>query len=152
MRLAIVIEGNQNSGKTSTIRELVNIYGNKSVSQMRRGWQRLYINRIFQYLKLNIYCVPASPSETGKPLIKRFPVWIPEVLIVAVQPNGQHYSSSYSFLNTNGYQILSYRINNSKGSGDWDRFDKTTQSIKLQNRADQIITDIRQFINTQGIV
>lgn len=152
MKLAIVIEGNQNSGKTSTIKELVNIYGNKSVSQMKRGWQRLFLNKIFEYLKLDVYCVPASPSETGIELKKRFPNWMPEVLIVAVQPNGQYYSSSYNFLNTNSYHILSYKISNVKGTKDWDRFDNITKSTKLGNRANEIIMDIRKFINTNGLI
>ncbi len=152
MKLAIVIEGHQNSGKTSTIRELINTYGNKSISQMKRGWQRLFLNQTFEYLKLDIYCVPASPSETGIELIKRFPKWKPEVLIVAVQPNGQHYSSSNTFLNNNNYTVLRYSLTNNSGNLDWDRFNQTNKSIKLRNRADEIILDIRNFIKTNNLI
>ncbi|MHC9087455.1 hypothetical protein ACXIHB_01960 [Tenacibaculum sp. IMCC1] len=152
MKLAIVIEGHQNSGKTSTIKELINSYGNKSISQMKRGWQKLFLNSIFKYLKLDIYCVPASPSETNIELIKRFPNWVPEVLIVAVQPNGQHYSSSMSFLTNNNYQILKYSLTNNNGNLDWDRFDSSTKQNKLSNRADEIIFDIRSFINNNNLI
>ena len=153
MRLAIVIEGSQNSGKTSTIKNLVNCYGNKNISQMKRGWQRIFLNNSFQYLKLNFYCVPASPSETGIELKKRFNnIWIPEVIIVALQPNGKHYSSSNVFLTNNNYSILRYRINNSNGNSDWDRFNNNTKVRKLNNRANQIIGDIRQFINNNNLI
>lgn len=112
MKLAIVIEGVPNSGKTSTIRELINSYGNRTLRVMRRGWNRIFLNRNFTYLKLDFYCVPASPSETNIELNQRFADWRPDVLIVALQINGQHYLSSQNFLNNNNYNILRYSIVN----------------------------------------
>lgn len=153
MKLAIVIEGDQNSGKTSTIKHLINTYGNKSISQLKRGWQQVYLNSSFQYLKLDFYCVPASPSETGFELHKRFNNnWIPEIIVVALQPSGKHYSNSNNFLSSNNYSILTYRINNSEGNSDWDRFDENSMNNKLTNRSNQIVKDIRQFINSNSLI
>lgn len=152
MKLAIVVEGLPNSGKTSTIRELVNSYGNKTLSVMRKGWNRIYLNRNFEYLKLDFYCVPASPSETNIELSQRFPDWHPDVLIVALQINGQHYISSQTFLNVNNYNILTYSITNQEGNRTWERFDDTNKVDKLRERADEIVEDIKKFISAHGII
>jgi GTPase SAR1 family protein len=152
MKLAIVIEGDPNSGKTSTIRSLINSYGGKRIRMMRIGWQRLYLNPIFKYLKLDIYCIPSSPSETGIKLIDRFKDWMPEVLIIALQPNGKNYLNSQSFLKNNSYFVLTYSILNQNGILDWERFDNNNKSIKLGGRSNEIINDIRLFINNHKLV
>lgn len=152
MKLAIVIEGVPNSGKTSTIKTLINSYGNKTLSRMKRGWNRIFLNRNFEYLKLDFYCVPASPSETNIKLSQRFPNWQPEVLIVALQVNGQHYSSSQAFLNNHNYNVLRYSMINQSGSQIWERFNQTNRIQKLDNRVDEIVKDIRQFITSNQII
>lgn len=152
MRLAITIEGDQNSGKSSTIKGMINIYGNKSISIMRKGWQRLYLNKDFRYLKLDVYCVPASPSETDFPLQERFSELIPEVLIVALQPNGHLYEDSCDFLKSYGYTVLSYQVPDKQAGKEWERFDTTSKETKLAQRADTLIKDIRKFIRHNRLV
>lgn len=154
MKLAILIEGPQNSGKTSSIRKFINIFCDKSNRQMRIGWQRVSLNQSFPNLKMDTYCIPSSPSETNVTLSARFKNWnhIPDILILAVQPNGQHHNNSYNYLRTNNYHILSFTISNVKGVGDWERFDQNTKQNKLTKRANDINKEIRHFIKNFNII
>lgn len=152
MKLAILIIGEQNSGKTSTIKHLVNANSNKSLSVMKAGWQSIFLNQAFKYLKLILFCVPASPTETKKPLSVRFAGFIPEVLIVAEQLNGLNHQNTDSFLISNNYTVLRYNIDNIIGSSDWQRFDRNNELLKLNNRTNEIINDIKKFIITNQIV
>ena len=88
MKLAILILGVQNSGKTSTIKHLINTHSTKTLSIMRAGWNIIYFNSSFMSLRLNFFCVPASPTETNKKLSFRFTTPLPTVLIVAEQSGG----------------------------------------------------------------
>ena len=119
---------------------------------MRRGWQRIFLNSQFRYLNLEAYCVPASPSETNIKLSDRFDKWMPDVLILAEQLNGQHYPNTYSFLTLNNYAILRYTIFNLDGNADWERFNKSNKSIKLTNRVNSIITDLRFLITSNNLI
>lgn len=87
MKLAILIVGKQNSGKTSTIKHLINKHCDRSLSVMRAGWQYPFLNSTFKSLRINVFCIPASPTETGIELKDRFKDWdyIPQVVIVAEQ-------------------------------------------------------------------
>ncbi|MGH2664832.1 hypothetical protein [Flavobacterium sp.] len=152
MRLAILIIGVQNSGKTSTIKHLVNTHSDKSLNVMRAGWQSIFLDSSFKYLKLNFFCVPASPTETKKMLSIRFPSFIPEVLIIAEQLGGANYPDTISFLNRNNFAVATYNLSNSIGTSDWDKFDNTNKSVKLNNRTNQIINDIKLFIKTNNII
>lgn len=152
MRLAILIIGQQDSGKTTTIKHLVNSYSDKSLKVMRAGWQYIFLNSIFKYLQLNFFCVPASPTETKIKLSDRFSESIPEVLIVAEQLNGFNYQNTINFLNANRYNIITYNLSNVNGTSDWDRFDAKNKTIKLDNRVNQIISDIKLFIRANGII
>lgn len=152
MKIVILIEGEQNSGKTSTIKEIINNHSKNTISVMRRGWQRIWLNSQFPYLNMDVYCVPASPSETNIKLTDRFAQWMPDVLILAEQRNGQHYSNTYSFLTRNNYIILRYQLTNSYGKGDWERFDNSNKSIKLNNRANAIINDLRLTIRNNNLI
>lgn len=154
MKLAILIEGDRDSGKSSTIKEFINIFGNKNIKQMKRGWQRIYLNPDFKNLKLHVYCVPASPSETNITLSQRFNSWtyLPNVLIVAVQPNGQHCQNTKDYLHNHNYNILPFPITNVDGIEDWKRFDNKSKQNKLTNRAGDINQKIRQFIKGNNIV
>jgi hypothetical protein len=154
MKIAIIIWGVQNSGKTASFRGIVHNYSEKRIQQMRRGWQRLFLNSNFRYLNLDSYFFPASPTETRLNLVDHFSSWNhnPDVLFIAEQINGQSAINTTTFLNNNSYQILNYTLSNITGSGTWDRFDNTTEQIKLKSRADEIIDDIRAFIRTNQIV
>ena len=152
MKLAIVIEGEQNSGKTSTIKELINLFTDRKLVQMKRGWQTIFLNHTFKSLRLICYCIPASPSETGVEIGKRLKGFTPEVLIVAEQPSGQHYSDTYNYLNMNGYTIVAFSIHNKKGSLVWERFDSKSKALKLKNRANEIVDEMRHFLKTNSII
>lgn len=154
MKLAIIIEGVQNAGKTSTILHFVNQYQHRKLSIIRSGWQSIFVNSIFPNLKVNPYIISSSPSESDKPLPQRFTKWtvLPELIILAEQTGGRHYASTSSFLVSNGYTIVTFRINNITGSLNWERFDSSTKSIKLTNRANEIMNSIKNFIITNSII
>jgi GTPase SAR1 family protein len=44
MRLAILIIGPQNSGKTSTIKHLIKLYNGKTLTIMKAGWNEIPIH------------------------------------------------------------------------------------------------------------
>lgn len=154
MRLAIIIEGTQNSGKTSTIKELIKLFGFKNLKQMKAGWQQIFLSSIFKSLRIFFYCIPASPSETDIPLSERFEEWqhLPEMLILAEQTGGQHHVSTMAFLTANHYNIKIFPISNSNGINHWERFDNSTKNSKLSGRADDITSFINSFIKTNSIV
>lgn len=154
MRLAILIVGEQNSGKTSTIKHLINTYGFKNLSVMRAGWNQIFLNNVFKSLRLHFYCVPASPTETGIDLSVRFGLWgnLPEVLVVAEQLHGSKLSTTLSFLAANGYHVERFDINNVTGVSNWERYDLTTEKVKLDNRAIDIIQQIKTFITSRRII
>jgi len=154
MRLAILIVGLQNSGKTSTIRHLIRVYNGKSLKIMKAGWKDIFLNPIFKLLKLIFYCIPASPSETDNKLSDRFSTWtwLPETLVVAEQTGGRHYVDTINFLSTNGYHVLRYDILATNGATDWERFTPSNMSSKLDNRANEIVNDIKLFFKTSGII
>lgn len=155
MKLAIIIEGVQNSGKTSTILHFVNQYQNRTLKQVRAGWQNLFINAsVFSTLKINPYIISSSPSESGIQLSQRFQNWkgLPDVLILAEQLNGKHQLSTESFLTSNSYNIVKHHINNITGSSDWERFQSSNKSFKLTNRSNEIMLDIRNFIKLNNII
>lgn len=152
MKLAILIEGEQNSGKTTTIRALVNKYSGRKLVQMKRGWQHLFLNPKFTSLRQICYCLPSSPSERGVKIGEFLKGLNPEVLIVAEQPSGVNYADTYSYLKSKGYSIVTFKITNKLGSGLWERFDSVSKKSKLNGRADEMIDAIKTFITSSHII
>jgi GTPase SAR1 family protein len=152
MRLAILIVGLQNSGKTSTIKHLISAYNGRTLKIMKAGWKDIFLNPLLKSLRLNFYCIPASPTETKIKLSERCATWFPEVLVIAEQAGGANYADTISFLTTNHYHVLRYDILNTNGASDWERFNVSNMSSKLGNRADEIVNDIKQFLKTSGII
>ncbi|WP_029298729.1 hypothetical protein [Chryseobacterium hispalense] len=155
MKLAIIIEGVQNSGKTSTILHFVNQYQNRTLKQLRAGWQNLFINAsVFSTLRIIPYIISSSPSESGVELGQRFQNYkgLPDILILAEQLNGKHQLDTEAFLINNGYNIIKHQINNINGSSDWERFDKSNKLVKLTNRSNEIMLDITSFIKNNNII
>jgi|SRR5690606_19064030 len=154
MKLAIVIEGYQNSGKTSTILHFTNQFQNKTLKVMRSGWQNLFVNPTFPSLRINPFIISSSPSESHKPLSHRFANWqpLPDLLILAEQTGGGQQANSMSFLTTNGYSIITFTINNVSGNSLWERFDANSKSAKLNNRAIAIMDSIKSHIITNRII
>ena len=98
MILAIVIEGYQNSGKTSTILQFSNQFQNKTLKVMRSCWQNIFVNPNFPNLRINQFIISSSPSESNNPLNHRFANWqsLPDLLILAEQTGGGQYSNTMS--------------------------------------------------------
>lgn len=152
MRLAILIWGIPDSGKTSTFKAIVQHYSGKKVpSRMRRGWQRFYLNPKFTHLNLDAYLLPASPTESNEDISTMLKGKTPDVLFLAEQINGSQVTETLRFLKPN-YYILEYTLTNQNGNGIWDRFDSLNKQAKLKARADEIIEDVRAFISTNGII
>ena len=152
MRLAILIVGLQNSGKTSTIKHLISAYNGRTLKIMKAGWKDIFLNPLLKSVRLNFYCIPASPTETKIKLSVRCATWFPEVLIIAEQTGGANYADTISFLTTNHYHVHRYDILATGGPADWERFNVGNMTVKLDNRANQIVADIKNFLKTNGIV
>ncbi|WP_282127008.1 hypothetical protein [Marinifilum flexuosum] len=150
MKIAIVILGQQNSGKSTTLRYLVNTYTRKDLSLLRYGWQQLEPFDEIMMLKLHSYFIPASPSETNYKLVDRFKDlgYTPEILFVAEQTDGRHRESTFQFLKENDYRVLKFPLSNEFGEGIWDRFKKNTEEEekKLNDRTQEIIAKLKEEI------
>jgi hypothetical protein len=154
MRLAILIVGEQNSGKTSTIKHLIELYNGRILKNARASWKSIFLNSLLGSLKLIFYCIPASPTETKIKLSARFATWtfLPEVLVIAEQSGGTNYPDTINFLALNGYNVLRYDILKTSGPADWERFNSGNVKTKLDNRANEIVDDIKNFIKSNGII
>jgi len=154
MNLAVVIVGAQNSGKTSTIRYLINKYSDSNLANFKAAFKFLFLNSSFKSIKITAFCIPSSPSESNRPLATRFQNWnpFPQILILPEQPGGQHYLNTINFLQNNNYKILYFHLSNQIGINHWDRFDSSSQIHILDLRADEIIAEIRTFINVQNLI
>jgi len=148
-KLAVVILGEQNSGKTETLREIVKMYTGTPQKQMRAGWRYLSIYPSVRDLRLQCFFVPASPSETDIQLKDRFPDWQPDVLFLAEQINGKHLENSMKFLEQKEYEVFKYTLSNKDGIDLWDRYNSKTEKEKLKNRARFILNEVRNKIEKE---
>jgi hypothetical protein len=147
MRIAVVIVGQQNSGKTATLKEIGRKHANKNPQRTMAGWRILSLfPDSFHALALHAYFVPASPTETNFKLEDRFKDWKPEVLFVAEQINGENFISTFDFLKKEDYKILRFDLTNQIGFGIWDRFDHDSAKSKLDARVDLIMNDVKNQI------
>ena len=73
-------------------------------------------------------------------------------MVIAEQTSGANYADTINFLITNGYTILRYDIINSNGTLDWERFNSSDMNLKLDNRANQIVVEIKNFLKSNGII
>jgi len=148
-RIAIVILGLPNSGKSSTFKHIVLKYGGKKLQRIKRGWQSL--KKINSSI-LRVYFVPASPTETNIKLEDRFKDWkeLPEILFVAEQTDGHNRQSTFDFLDKHEYKILKFELSNQNGDGIWDRFKKNTEEEenKLNDRTREIVSKLKEEIKT----
>jgi AAA+ ATPase superfamily predicted ATPase len=146
MRLAVIILGEPNSGKTSTLKHFINKHSQNNLSVLRRGRQQIQLNsQYFSYLKLHAYFLSASPSERNEPLKSILKGRIPEILFLPEQLSDSQFNNSISFLNQNQFTVLTFQINNQVGPSDWEKFNATTEKQKLDSRAYEILAEIRKF-------
>lgn len=151
-RLAIIIVGEQDSGKTTTLREYSNYY-HKPVSTLKKGFRYGVTPFKPKYwgVKVFTYILPSSPTESGISLANTIDPheWFPDLLMMAEQLNGKQYSNSIHYLMGNEYQIKEFIISNIVGDGIWDRWkdgDNFRMKAKLLQRREEIADYIRKFI------
>lgn len=125
-RLAIIIVGEQNSGKTSTLR-IYSDYYHKPVSTLKKGFRYglTPFKPKFWMIKVFTYILPSSPTESRIPLADTIdPLgWYPDLLLIAEQVNGHEYSASLHYLMINEYHIKQFVISNVVGDGIWERWE-----------------------------
>ena len=149
MKLAIVIEGSQNSGKTTTIKHFIGKQTDRKLRFMKKGFQAIFLDKNFKALKLHLYCLPASPSETGKTIGELLPNRRPSAIMIAEQPGGKQYANTFKFLEETDYTILKYSISEDKNNNPWSKFDNTDKFEKLDKRVNQIIDDIKDLLRSK---
>lgn len=152
MRLAILIVGVQNGGKTTTIKHLISAYNGRTLKVMRAGWKNIFLNPLLKSMRLNFFCVPASPTETKVKLSTRFVTNPPDILVVAEQIGGANFPDTINFLAIHGYHVLRYDILTTSGITVWERSTAANRIAKLDNRVNQIVGDIKLFLKTSGII
>jgi GTPase SAR1 family protein len=150
-KLAIILLGAQNTGKTSTLREYSNYYYHKKVSTFKKGW-RIAISPFkpkFYTVKVFIYFLPGSPTETRIPLADTVePLdWYPDVLLMAEQLNGSEYQNTINYLRAHRYHIKEFKLSDNNGIGIWDRWTtKLEETTKLLYRREAVADYVRNFI------
>lgn len=148
MKLAIVIEGEQNSGKTSTIKFLLNY-------QQARLWMKYHILLSNKFSCLNVFveAISSSPTERNEPLSITIGSNTPDFLIIAEQKGGALSNNTYAFLKSNSYDVITFKLTNIVGSDIWDRWTSPSdETPRLQARKDEIIKTIINFIKVNNLI
>ena len=152
-RLAIILVGEQNSGKTSTIRQFNDFYSQKSVTTLKKGF-RYNISPFkpkYMAIKIAAYILASSPTESNIPLKDSIdPIgWLPDFIIMPEQTNGMEYSNSIHYLMSNEYELKEFAISDIVGDGVWDKWqtgDTFIEEAKLFYRRELIAEYIREFL------
>lgn len=153
-RLAIILVGARDTGKTSTLKEYSEYYHNKSVDTFRKGWRHglAPFRPQFWTIKTSTYILPGSPTETNLPLKDTIePLeWYPDILLMAEQLAGKEYINTINYLRIHHYHIVEFTLSNSVGSGIWDRWGtKAEETLRLLYRREAIADCIRNFIKSR---
>ncbi len=156
--LAVLIVGEQNSGKSTTIKyfEQFNDENHHEKDRTRIGWKRLqfFLDKLDALICL-VYCVPSSPTESHKSLENKlkehgFRENTPEMLIIAEQLNGEQYQSTIDFLDEKNYKVVEFIIDNKNSGTIWSRWSDSKKDYILTERAkaisNEFIAHIREKI------
>ena len=150
--LAIIIIGDQNVGKTTTIRRVVDVYHiHKKVTLLKKGMRYGLspFTPTLNMVKIDAYILPSSPTESGIPLSKSIADvgWDPHLIIMAEQRNGKEYSNSINLLRAKDYHIKEFNINNIEELPIWSKWkDVDAMNLKLHYRTEEVMDYIRGFI------
>jgi len=149
-RLAVILLGDHNSGKTATINHFDKKYDKhgRYKKTCRCGWRhlQLYKERLDALFTL-IYFVPASPTETRNPIKNRLRDFKPELLLIAGQTDGKEYKNTIDFLNSNDYEIVTFELARKKSESIWGEWNnKSNKDEILDQRATLIGNEFRKFI------
>lgn len=153
-RLAIVIVGVPNAGKTTTLKEFCNTYYRKRVTTFKVGWRfglEIFKGR-YSGVRIDGYFIPASRTERHEYLEEQYEKvgWDPDFIFMAEQLNGSAYSDSIHFLMNNGFQVKEFYLSNIEGDGVWDRWRNDLEmNAKLLQRTEEIADYVRSFIKTK---
>lgn len=151
-RLAIIVVGVSNSGKTTTLKEYADYYKD-SVNTFKKGWRHGLspFKPKFWTVKVSAYIIPKSPSES-EPLEQTIePLeWYPDVLLMPEQLGGKEYQNSINYLRSHNYHIKEFHLSNVNGGGVWDRWTtKLEEDTKLHYRREDIADYLRGFIKSR---
>lgn len=148
--LAIIITGEQNSGKTTTLRHFCNTYYHKEVSTFKQGWRHGMSPFADYYygVKITAYVLPSSRTEKQESLETIFNglEWYPDFLFMAEQLNGAEYENTMRFLRENNYHIKEFRLEATNPDPVWHRYDPKDETVILTHRTEQIADYVRGFI------
>jgi len=149
-KIVVLIVGNHDSGKTTTIKRFEQIHdeANREIRQCRIGWRKsvqLFLGRLDALLAM-IYFIPSSPTEKHTHLSILLNNFLPEMLLMAEQLNGNEYNATIEFLNNNGYHIVEFRINQNANGGTWDQWEDNNMGNILLSRVTEIGNAFRNFI------
>lgn len=148
-KIAILIIGKQNSGKTTTIIFFDKVYNRdeKLKKYCRIGWRHLQLfkGKLHALFSL-IYFIPSSPTETQRSLKKRLGKMRPEFILMAEQINGSEYQNTIDFLTNNDYEIIEFYINRNNSKEIWCEWDNKNMNEILEKRAIEIGNEFRNFI------
>lgn len=149
-RLAIIIVGNQNSGKTTTLKHYCNRYYHTQVSTFKQGWRHGFMPFANKYLGVKIipYFLPSSRTEKAEPIQEIISSldWMPDFLFMAEQLNGAQYANTIHFLRSNNYHIKEFTLGNSNPDSIWHHYTSNNEMMILNHRTEQIADYVRSFI------
>jgi hypothetical protein len=166
-KLAIVIVGIRNAGKTTTLRHFCNAYHNKTVhKRFRRSWKYglMPFRDKTDAIKIDGYFLTSSPSEVRIPLQTTINKGFrPDFLFMAEQYNSDYYADSIRCLWNNGYHVKEFFIDHNIPTEKsriklddnciyntvWRKYDKVDELLFHSQRTEQIAEYVRLFINTQ---
>jgi GTPase SAR1 family protein len=148
-RLAIILVGNQNSGKTTTLKYYCNSYRHHQVGVFKQGWRHNitpFADK-FYGVRISAYFLPSSRSEKATPLKETFDSldWWPDFLFMAEQLNGAEYNNTIRILRENDYHIKEFILDNKNMDSIWHYYDPVDENLFLQYRKEAIAEYVRQF-------
>lgn len=155
-KLAVVLVGKQDSGKTTTIKHFDEKFDEfkRKKRYCRAGKRYLQLHKL-KALYSYIYFVPASPTETNYSLEKRLnniDVKLkprPEMILMAEQLDGKAYITTIKFLKSEGYHVEEIIIGQGGSTIPWKSWDASNKNTLLKNRANEIADIFRAFIDKQ---
>lgn len=149
-KLAVLIVGEPNSGKTTTLKFFHNSYNANEVDSLRQGWRYNFMPFKPNYCSIKIwpYFIPASRSEKRISLehtIEKLD-WYPDFIFMAEQLDGAEYQNTISYLRENEYIIKEFILSKSNPDSIWHYFPPKEEKIILTQRTEQIAEYVREFI------
>lgn len=152
-RLALVVEGAPNSGKTTTLHAFVKQYS-ESGPRPKAGWKPLWLNPRFNALQVWFYRIYSSASECNRSLEERLPQvdWLPGCIMIALQPDGDRAAETIQFLQENNFRIERFPLSNMEGNNLWDRFNENNRAERLQARAEEMMRRTCNFIRDYNLI